>query len=121
MSDSAPHNTFSQAASVLNALKVGYVHVVEAVKEKPGPSGRVTPLIRTNYRGTLIANGGYDMKAGNTAIASGEADLISYGVLFLANPDLPERFKRGGAQLNTPQQASFYGGDEHGYTDYPAL
>jgi N-ethylmaleimide reductase len=121
MSDSDPHNTFSHAARVLNSLKVGYVHVVEALTEKPGPSGRVTPLVRTNYRGTLIANGGYDMKAGNAAIASGEADLISYGVLFLANPDLPERFKRGGAQLNTPQQASFYGGDAHGYTDYPAL
>jgi N-ethylmaleimide reductase len=121
MSDSDPHQTFSRAAAVLNSLKVGYVHVIETVTEKPGPSGRVTPLIRTNYRGTLMANGGYDMKSGNAAIASGEADLVSYGVLFLANPDLPIRFKHGGTQLNTPQQATFYGGDAHGYTDYPAL
>jgi N-ethylmaleimide reductase len=106
---------------VLNSLKVGYVHVVEPAAEKPGPGGRVSVLIRKNYRGALIANGGYDLKSGNAAIAAGEVDLVSYGVLFLTNPDLPARFKRGGTQFNTPQPASFYGGDHRGYTDYPAL
>ncbi|HZU33750.1 MAG TPA: alkene reductase [Candidatus Angelobacter sp.] len=120
MSDSDPHKTFGHAASVLNDLKVVYIHVVEPVAEKPGQSGRVSQTIRNHYRGTLIANGGYDSKAGNAAIASGEADLVSYGVLFLANPDLPTRFQRG-AGLNQPQQATFYGGDARGYTDYPAL
>jgi N-ethylmaleimide reductase len=120
MSDSDTHKTFGHAASVLNDLKVGYIHVVEPAAEKQGPGGRVSRVIRTNYRGTLIANGGYDLKSGNAAIASGETDLVSYGVLFLANPDLPVRFKRG-TELNTPQQATFYGGDSHGYTDYPAL
>jgi N-ethylmaleimide reductase len=120
MGDSDPHKTIGHAASVLNDLKVGYIHVVEPVVQKPGPGGRVSLTIRTNYRGTLIANGGYDLKSGNAAIASGETDLVSYGVLFLANPDLPVRFKRG-TELNTPQQATFYGGDSHGYTDYPAL
>jgi N-ethylmaleimide reductase len=120
MSDSDPHNTFSKAASVLNSLKVGYIHVVEAVTQKPGPSGRVSPHIRTNYRGAMIGNGGYDLKTGNEAIASGAVDLVSYGVLFLANPDLPVRFQRG-TELNQPQQATFYGGDSKGYTDYPTL
>jgi N-ethylmaleimide reductase len=120
MSDSDPHKTFGHAASVLNNLKVAYIHVVEPVAQKPGPGGRVSLTIRTNYRGTLIANGGYDLKSGNAAITSGEADLVSFGVLFLANPDLPVRFKRG-TQLNTPQQATFYGGDSRGYTDYPTL
>jgi N-ethylmaleimide reductase len=120
MSDSDPHKTFGHAASVLNGIKVGYIHVVEPAAEKQGPGGRVSRVIRTNYRGTLIANGGYDLKSGNAAIASGETDLVSYGVLFLANPDLPVRFKRG-TELNAPQQATFYGGDSHGYTDYPAL
>jgi N-ethylmaleimide reductase len=121
MSDSDPYQTFGHAASVLNSLKAAYVHVVEPVAEKPGPGGRVSVLIRKNYHGPLIANGGYDLKSGNAAIAAGEVDLVSYGVLFLTNPDLPARFKRGGTQFNTPQPASFYGGDHRGYTDYPAL
>ncbi len=121
MSDSDPHKTFGHAATVLNNLKVAYIHVVEPVVQKPGPGGRVSLTIRTNYRGTLIANGGYDLKSGNAAIASGETDLVSFGVLYLANPDLPTRFKRGGTQLNAPQQATFYGGDSKGYTDYPTL
>ena len=121
MSDSDPYKTFGHAASVLNSLKVVYIHVVEPVTEKPGLGGRVSHLIRGNYRGKLIANGGYDLKSGNAAIASGEADLVSFGVLFLANPDLPARFKQGGTRLNPPQQASFYGGDHRGYTDYPPL
>jgi len=121
MSDSDPHKTFTYAARLLDGLKVVYVHVVEALSEKPGPAGRVSPLVRTNYKGTLIANGGYDLNTGNAAVASGEADLISYGVLFLANPDLPVRFQRGARELNPPQQKTFYGGDQNGYTDYPAL
>jgi N-ethylmaleimide reductase len=121
MSDSDPHTTFGHATRALNDLKVVYIHVVESVTEKPGLAGRVSRTIRTNYRGTLMANGGYDLQSGNAVIASGEADLISFGVLFLANPDLPVRFERGGTQLNTPQQATFYGGDARGYTDYPAL
>ena len=121
MSDSDPYKTFGHAASVLNSLKVVYIHVVEPVTEKPGLGGRVSHLIRGNYRGKLIANGGYDLKSGNAAIASGEADLVSFGVLFLANPDLPARFKQGGTRLNPPQQVSFYGGDHRGYTDYPPL
>jgi N-ethylmaleimide reductase len=121
MSDSDPHQTFGHAASVLNSLKVGYIHVVEPVAEKPGPGGRVSVRIRQKDHGALIANGGYDLKSGNAAIAAGEADLVSYGVLFLANPDLPARLKQGGTQFNPPQQASFYGGDHRGYTDYPAL
>jgi N-ethylmaleimide reductase len=121
MSDSDPHKTFTYAAKVLNELKVVYAHIVEALSEQPAPAGRVTPLIRTNYQGALIANGGYDLNSGNAVVASGEADLVSYGVLFLANPDLPVRFQRGARELNPPRQKSFYGGDQHGYTDYPAL
>jgi N-ethylmaleimide reductase len=68
-----------------------------------------------------MANGGYDLNSGNEILARGEADLVSFGVLFLANPDLPVRFEKGGQQLNRPDQKSFYGGGEKGYTDYPAL
>jgi N-ethylmaleimide reductase len=55
---------------------------------------------------------------GNAALAAGEADLISFGVLFLANPDLPERFAEGAA-LNPPDRNTFYQGGERGYIDYP--
>src|SRR5262249_33480647 len=120
MRDSDPHKVFGHAAAILNELKVVYLHVVEP-SETTNPKGRVSTVIRTNYRGALIANGGYDLKAGNAAIASGAADMVSFGVLFLANPDLPVRFQRGGTQLNVPQQATFYGGDARGYTDYPEL
>ena len=65
-------------------------------------------------------NGGYDEASGNAAIASGETDLVAFGVPFLANPDLPIRF-RTGAKLNAPDQATFYAGEDKGYTDYPAL
>jgi N-ethylmaleimide reductase len=53
-------------------------------------------------------------------LEAGDADLVSFGRLFLANPDHPERFKKG-ALLNEPDEKTFYGGDERGYTDYPFL
>jgi N-ethylmaleimide reductase len=72
------------------------------------------------FRGPFMANGGYDGETGTAAIRGGQADLVSFGASFLANPDLPERL-RAGAPLNTPDRATFYGGDERGYTDYPVL
>jgi N-ethylmaleimide reductase len=72
------------------------------------------------FEGTLIANGGYDERSGNAAIASGEADLIAFGVPILANPDLPLRYRKR-APLNQPDFATFYAGEEKGYIDYPTL
>jgi N-ethylmaleimide reductase len=121
MTDSDPHATFGYAAEVMQQLNVGYLHVVDPVGPDAAPGPRITLTIRNKYHGTLIANGGYDLQSGNAVIASGEADLVSFGVLFLANPDLPARFERGGTQLNSPQRSTFYGGDQRGYTDYPFL
>jgi len=84
------------------------------------PKTRLGPTLRKIFERTLILNGGYDLQSGNEAIASGEADLISFGVPFLANPDLPERFRQN-APLNEPDVATFYVGGEKGYTDYPTL
>ena len=80
------------------------------------------------YQGTLIFNGGYDKEKANSAIAkggalpmaSGHADLVSFGTLYLANPDLPARFRLDTA-LNEPDSSTFYGGDEKGYIDYSFL
>jgi N-ethylmaleimide reductase len=67
-----------------------------------------------------MINGGYDVARAEAALASGGADLVAFGVPFLANPDLVERFRRG-APLNAPDRATFYGGDHRGYTDYPVI
>ncbi len=65
-------------------------------------------------------NGGYDEASANAAIADGETDLVAFGVPFLANPDLPLRFSRK-ATLNAADPATFYAGEDKGFTDYPAL
>jgi N-ethylmaleimide reductase len=75
---------------------------------------------RPLYPGTLIVAGGYNLERGNAVLAEGLADLVAFGQLFIANPDLPERF-RTGAPLNPPDRQTFYGGDAHGYIDYPAM
>lgn len=121
MSDSDPEATFSYAAYALNPFGLAYLHVIEGVGgpfAQPGP--RVTPALRAIFRGPLIANGGYTGETANDAIARGEADLVSFAVAFLANPDLPRRIREG-APLNAPDRATFYGGDARGYVDYPTL
>lgn len=116
MSDSDPRATFSHLAERLSELGILYLHVVDPVKGE----NRVAPQLRKLFNGTLIINGGYDAASGNAAIASGEADLVAYGAPFLANPDLPFRFGQKAA-LNAPDPATFYAGEEKGYTDYPVL
>jgi len=76
--------------------------------------------IRDNFDGYYMANCGYDKARAQSTIARGDADMVSFGQLFLANPDLVQRFKTD-AELNTPDPDTFYGGDEKGYTDYPTL
>jgi N-ethylmaleimide reductase len=123
MTDSDPRETFSRCAEELNRIGIGYIHLIEPVGGKLGitePDAQIAPLIRAKFNGTLILNGGYDNTSGNSVIDSGLADLVSFGVLFLANPDLPERF-RSGAHLNTADISTFYMGEEKGYTDYPSL
>jgi len=68
----------------------------------------------------LIVNGGYDFETGTAAVAGGVIDAIAYGKLYIANPDLVERFKTG-ATLNEPNPKTFYGGGAAGYTDYPTM
>ena len=122
MSDSNPRETFSYFAKELSDLKLGYLHMIEHVgaNMQVAPEARFASVIRKIFEGTFMLNGGYDAEKGNEAIQKGEADLISYGSLFLANPDLPERFKRN-APLNTPDIERFYAGEERGYIDYPTL
>lgn len=116
--DSDPQTLFNYVAEVLNLKQIGYLHVVEG--GFMGEHDVDYDQIRQRFNGKYMANLGYDREKAESAIASGHADLVSFGTLFLANPDLVARF-RTDAELNTPDQDTFYGGDEHGYTDYPFM
>jgi N-ethylmaleimide reductase len=123
MSDSNPVATFSYLTEQLNRRGIGYLHIGEAIAgpfAAPAGTVRVTPILREKFSGAVIVNGGYDARSGNAAVARGEADLVAFGVAFLANPDLPARYLNN-ATLNAPDQATFYAGEEKGYTDYPTL
>jgi N-ethylmaleimide reductase len=123
MSDSNPLDTFAFIAEELSRRGLLYLHVSEAVAgpmAAPAGTRRATPILRDAFNGALIVNGGYDARSGQAAIAHGEADLVAIGVPFLANPDLPARYRKN-ATLNTPDQTTFYAGEEKGYIDYPAL
>ena len=123
MSDSTPIDTFSYLARELGARRMAYLHIAEPVAGPavaPPGTVRATPILRRLFEGPVIVNGGYNVESANAAIAAGEADLVAFGVPFLANPDLPERWRRG-SPLNAPRLEHFYAGEEKGYTDYPTL
>ena len=122
MSDSNPEATFGYLVEQLNRFNLAYLHLLEPSESDLRHGGHAVPTayFRPIYQGNLMANWDYDQVKANAAIASGNADLISFGKAFIANPDLPERFKLN-APLNSPDPDTFYGGGEHGYTDYPTL
>jgi len=122
IADSNPEALFTQVVRELSARGIGFLHVVEGVTGGPRETGSSFKLgtLRPLFRGTYIANNGYTRELALAARAANAADLIAFGKLFIANPDLVERLRRK-APLNEPDQATFYGGDEHGYTDYPFL
>jgi N-ethylmaleimide reductase len=122
MADSNPAATFAAAVGALNRFGLAYLHIVEPIAGDPVAAGEMPDLrfFRTIWRGALMGNKGYDLPRANAAIHDGTADLVSFASLFLANPDLPERFRRGGP-FNPPDRKTFYGGTAAGYTDYPPL
>lgn len=123
MRDSTPVETYTALAYGLNAHDLAYLHVME-------PTGKhffaspdqpyVTPHIHAAYKGALIVNGGYDARSADDALKHDKASAVAFGVPFIANPDLVERF-RTGAKLNLPKQETFYTEGANGYTDYPFL
>jgi N-ethylmaleimide reductase len=122
MRDSNPAATFATAVGELNRFGLAYLHVVEPAAGDPVPAGEMPDIrfFRKLWRSALIGNKGYDLARANAAIRDGWADLVSFAVLFLANPDLPIRFRRGGP-FNPPDRKTFYGGAAAGYTDYPPV
>ena len=111
--------TYTALVDALAPLGLPYLHQMEA------PAIRdVTTRLRKQWPGTFILNPFTGMEPTGPAelelIEDGTADLIAYGALFLANPDLPARLAAGGP-FNAPDRTTFFGGDHRGYTDYPAL
>jgi N-ethylmaleimide reductase len=125
MHDSDPAALYSQLVTALNDIPLAYLHLIEPLPGHPTFTSQegVPPVgkdLRKIYKGSLIINGGYGKKSGEQAIAANAADLVAFGVPYLANPDLVERYRQN-AMLNEPDQGTFYGGDERGYNDYPFL
>jgi len=122
IADSQPEATFTRVAQRLGDLGLAYLHVVEgAIHGGDTELPRVDMgRLRRAFGGTYIANGGYDGERAKAALLAGAADLIAFGVPFIANPDLPLRLALG-AGLNEPDPKTFYGGGARGYTDYRTL
>ncbi|MFB8124806.1 alkene reductase [Streptomyces bacillaris] len=114
----APDAVYTALAQEIEPLGLAYLHILEGA-----PIRELTLALRKVFTGPVLINVHSDGPTGPdhlTVIEDGIADLISYGALFLANPDLPARLKAGGP-FNTPDPSTFFGGDAKGYTDYPAL
>ncbi|MCP9799788.1 alkene reductase [Synechococcus sp. RedBA-s] len=119
MADSDPLGLSSWLADRLSSAGLDFLHVMRGDFLGQQQGDLLTP-IRERFSGTLIANMGYSASEANAAIGAGDIDAVAFGTAFLANPDLPERLRRGAA-LNSPDPATFYSPGSAGYTDYPAL
>lgn len=119
MYDSDPMSHFSYFIRQLSQRGLSYLHVLEGDMMNQ-QSTLDYQALRELYDGTYMANNGYTKERAEQSLMDNAADLIAFGVPFLANPDLVARFEKG-AELNPVDQDTFYGGDEHGYTDYPYL
>jgi N-ethylmaleimide reductase len=116
LSDSDPQATFGQAAAALGRRGLAYLHLVRGGDDGSFDWG----ALRRAFAGKVILAGGFDLAQAEATLAAGTADLIAFATAYLANPDLAERL-RVDAPLNTPDRATFYGGGEKGYVDYPTL
>jgi len=119
MIDSDPAALIAAVAQMLNRYNLAYLHVMRGDFFQQQKGDVLTPA-RANFKGVLITNMGYGADEAQKVIAEGQVDAVAFGVPFLANPDLPERFRRG-APLNAANPATFYSPGPVGYTDYPAL
>ncbi len=128
-SDPDPQPLFNHVAQALGPMQLAYLHVIEgatgaARDHVQGIKPFDYPAMHAQYRaaggtGAWMVNNGYDRNLAQASLAQ-DADLVAFGRLFIANPDLPRRLREG-APLNTPDRSTFYGGSKAGYTDYPAL
>ena len=127
MQDCDPGALFDCVSRELGLRHIAYLHVVEPRADQTSDVNALDPnapdaatRFKAAFKGPLIAAGGLTRDTGAKLVARGAADAIAFGRLFIANPDLPERFRMD-APLNRYDHSTFYGGTERGYADYPAL
>ncbi|QND55989.1 alkene reductase [Mesorhizobium huakuii] len=127
-SDADPQPLFNHAVAGLGSRGLAYVHIVEGATggardfsqgDRPFDYEELKAAYhKAGGNGAWLVNNGYDKELAEKAVGDGYADLVAFGKLFIANPDLVSRLKRN-AGLNDPDKTTFYGGDAKGYTDYP--
>lgn len=123
MIDSNPEAVFGYLIAQLNQLPLAYLHLMQPMFPLDGLPHYPKDVLTTFgplFDKTIMVNGGYNRETGEEELSNERAALVSYGSLFLANPDLPQRFAANSA-LNNPDRATMYGGGEKGYIDYPTL
>ena len=123
--DSNALGLFTHVIESLNSKRIAYLHLIEGRGSEIGLGDKLNEealnnarLFRSAFKGPLISAAAYTPDSANSAVAADQADAIAFGRLFIANPDLVERIE-GGLPLNAYDRSTFYGGAEHGYTDYP--
>jgi 2,4-dienoyl-CoA reductase-like NADH-dependent reductase (Old Yellow Enzyme family) len=115
MGDSDPRATFGHVAEQMKARGIAFL----CARESLGPN-RIGPQLKKAFGGVYIANEGFTAQTAQDVLDAGEADAVAFGKIFIANPDLPQRFAVS-APLNEPRPETFYAQGPHGYIDYPAL
>jgi len=118
MEDADAEEFYPFIVEELNGKNLGYLHI--GFEETPTTEINWHEKLRRIYNGVYFANGGFTEESGEEFLAENKADAIVYGKLFLANPDLPERFREN-ARLNELDDSTLYSTGEKGYTDYPAI
>jgi N-ethylmaleimide reductase len=121
--ESHPQPLFEYVVRELEKLHPVYIHVVEGATGGPRDNAPFDyEALHKLYSGVWMSNNGYTKEMAEQTVATGAADLVSFGRLMISNPDLPRRFKEGAALNDFFPDVSLYGGQgPHGYTDYPAL
>jgi N-ethylmaleimide reductase len=115
-------SAFAPFVAELDKLDIAYVHAIEGQTQGPRDlRGYDFHALRKSFRNAWMVNNGYTREMAIDAVASGYADLVAFGRLYIANPDLVERFKEAHPKLNELNEKQMFGGDAGGYTDYPAL
>ena len=127
MKDSDPEALFTYAMQQLDARKIAFLDLIEPRSSAAGGSDAANEaapstatLFRKTFKGVLISAGGFKPDMAKETVESGQADAVAFGRYFISNPDLPERIRQN-APLTPYNRATFYGGEEIGYTDYPFL
>ena len=131
ISDTNPQELFNYVIEKLGTRGLAFIHVIEGATggdrnfyqgDKPFDYQELKAIYRkAGGTGGWLVNNGYDGDSAKQAVESGYADAVAFGKLFIANPDLVQRFKDGATTFNELDKATLYGGGAKGYTDYPAL